>query len=359
MKKNFSLIIYVMLFILILSVPVYWFNYQGNGQVFSLEEQRKLAAFPTLADYKTAARQILKGDFKSSQDHIQSKFENAAADQFPLRLEWIEAGRLVERSLIRLAYSWLNDPAMPASISLPAMDVDPFYAMRDGSMLFNAPGKFYDQTKMDIDLRINNYKDMVTHFPNQHFYIFYVDQINNSAYHPLNSYFPEVNNGRSFQYFEENLPRGIELSKLMLTSYQDYEDFFYHSDHHWNIHGAWIGYDKVYKMLSPHYPEMGPELTLKGIIPVPGAKFLGSLARDTFYPIQRDGFEIADVDMPPYTLTMNSILTYQNTLADYMAEEADNPQRSKYFDYYGYFNGSYPPIREYSFDNAAPRNLLV
>jgi hypothetical protein len=349
------------LLILLLTVPTYWATLQGKWNKNSVEEQRILATFPAIS-WKgnwMVTKDLIKGNVASVEkilwDQIldrayQRRIERASIDQFPLRIHFIEMALTLERSITRLSYSLLDDPAIPASWATTEL------VMRDESMLLYTPAVFDDQVKKNIDARIQNYKKLVSLYPNQHFYIFYVERLHVSKYHPMNSYYPGADNGRSFEYFEKNLPAEIGLSKLMLTSYQDFVRNFFHTDHHWNIYGAWKGYEEIYKMLAPDYPEIGPELKLNRTYQLPGIQSLGSLARGTLYPITPDPFEVADVKMPPYDLYITGNKT---PVSHRLEDRVVNPDLNPYYYYYRALYITIVSTREYYFHNNAPRNLLV
>jgi hypothetical protein len=356
--KDISLrrIIFLILLGFIYSVPVSWLSCQGKCAQVSLEEQRELVGFPSWKDYQKAFKQSMIGNTTAANNLIQANVENAVIDQFPLRFNFMQVERVIERWIIGLSYSMVSDPIIPASMRSPEYLELPFFVNREGSRLVYPPIMYDDQVEKGIYLRIDNYRNLLNVFPKQHLYIFYVDRIGNSKYNPLNSNFPDADAGRSFEYFQRKLPPGIGLSGLMLGNYQDYVENFFNTDHHWNIRGAWKGYEEIYKMLAPNYPGISPELTLQGTHLVPGVKFLGSLARQSLYPILPDQFEIADVKLQPYELYINrNNVPFKNKYA----ELAKNASFEKYFNYYDAIYLQDVNLKEYSFHNNASRNLLI
>jgi hypothetical protein len=356
MKHNYRLFIYLILLVFLLSVPIYWISRLGKLEQLSIAEQRKLKTFPTWEDYKKGAKQLFQRNVPSVSSLIQNKFENAANDQFPFRYELTQAERVVERGLISLAYFLLNDPAIPASMTIPVSNTMPYFVMRDGSRMFNPPSFYNEGIKKRIDQRINNYCELVKLYPKQNFYIFYLERIQVSKYYPLNSYFPDADNGRSFKYFEKNLPPKIGLSKLMLTGYQDYVEKFFRTDHHWKIQAAWKGYEEIYKMLAPGHPNIGPQLTLAGMRVLPGVNYLGSLARQSMFPILPDSFEVADVSLPSYELY---ITKEREPVKERLEDLAKINNIDPYHNYYDSIYLSSMDIREYYFPNSPARNLLI
>jgi hypothetical protein len=133
-------------------------------------------------------------------------------------------------------------------------------------------------------------------------------------------------------------------------------DKFFHSDHHWNIRGAWAGSENIYEMFRAHNPEIGPRLILQGTHLMPGVKYMGSFASQSFYPVTPDAIEIADVKMPPYDLYIHQEkLLVKERLPDLEKITSSYP-------YYDYYRSLYLPtmdIREYDFHNNTARNLLI
>ncbi len=141
-----------------------------------------------------------------------------------------------------------------------------------------------------------------------------------------------------------------------LENLDEYEQLFFHSDHHWNIRGAWKAYEGIYNMIAPGYPGISPKLALKGFVAIPGVKFCGSYARLSLYPCQGEPFEYADVDLPTYVTKINGKKGTYGNRAAYLAGQF----KTKLYTYHhGAFFGSVKPIVEYHFDTQTDRNLLL
>ena len=159
--------------------------------------------------------------------------------------------------MIRLAYIFQDDPAIPADAASGLI------VFRDGSMIDAKPATFNIDTISNLETRIQNYRELMTEYPELNFYVYYIERLQSSTAHPLNPYFPEADRGQTFQYFEEHIPEGLEVGKLSLKTLDDRLKFFYRTDHHWNIRGAWKAYEDVYEMIAPNYPGISPCWSLK------------------------------------------------------------------------------------------------
>ena len=252
--------------------------------------------------------------------------------------------------MIRLAYQFLDDPAIPADAASGLI------VLRDGSMIEDIPTSFNTDTISNLDRRIQNYQELLAQYPQINFYVYFIERLYSSPFHPLNPYFPQADSGRTFQYFEEHKPEGLEVGGLALNTPGDRLKYFYRTDHHWNIRGAWKAYEEIYEMIAPHYPGISPKLTLKGFKEFPGLEFLGSWARATYYPVQADRFEMADVDMPPIRIfNRHGVEIIEDTGAEY---DAGNYNNAPYVNHYAAFGGNYDQF-EFVNESSPDRNLLV
>ena len=362
MKRNFLQFLFLGVFgLALLYVPGYWISLRGKFSDSSSIEKRPLATFPlpSYKNFKLAVKSVLQGKVKESgalffnqfiDRSFQKEFESAAADQFPFRITVVQTARSLERGMIRLAYLFLSDPAIPTDAH------SNLYVMRDSSRIIYGVNTFSPATKASIDVRIKNYADLLQRYPDQKFYLFYFQRLADSAYHPLLNYFKNPDAGQSFQYFKDNKPQGLILSDWMITGMDDHIKYFYKTDHHWNIQGGCHGYQEIYKMLAGGFPAISPALECDKFITIPKYMYLGSLARETLYPIQPEKFEIADVRLPPYRVITNGQVVYHDGNHPRVTlDSSKNPYR----DLYLIFSGPNVPLEEYVFDNQSHRNAII
>jgi hypothetical protein len=333
-----------------------------NLQTFSEIEKTELDQFPqfNLENFKNGIKHLLNGNFSLAfktafadflTNSFQEDIENAASDQIPLRLYLTTCARWVEQAQIKAAYEFLPDPAIPVSA-----DVDYFLLRSDQQVFVQPPATWDDNRRELIDKRIQNYQNVQQLFPEINFFIFYLEHIAYSPYHPMNSLYPQADQGQSFNYFLENKPENLRVSCLLLSSLDEFREKFFNTDHHWNIRGAWAAYEIIYEMLSSEISGLGPKLELKGFKSIEGLNFCGSIIRRTLYPCEPEIFEYADVDIPSHrTFVDGKESEYGNKQAYLNGDFSRDPLA----DHHAGFYGPVSPLVEYDFDNPNNRNLLI
>jgi hypothetical protein len=84
--------------------------------------------------------------------------------------------------------------------------------------------------------------------------------------------------------------------------------------------------------------------------------FLGSLARQSLYPVQAEKFEIANVKLPPYRVISNGKVTYHDQNPQNLTT---NSSSNPYTNYYDVYFGVNTPLEEYIFENGSHRNAII
>lgn len=362
--RRYQTTVVVLFFLTLTAVPVIWWMPGRLVEQSSLIEGRELARFPSvdaldLQVFRSAAKRVLHGKpFEAlelvtnqlDQRNFEQQVEEATSDQFPFRMSWIQRAKALERGMIRLAYLFLDDPAIPADAASGLI------VLRDGSMIDAKPAAFNANTISNLDNRIKNYRELMAEYPELNFYVYFIERLYSSPFHPLNPYFPEADRGQTFKYFEVHKPEGLEIGKFSLNNLEDRLKYFYRTDHHWNIQGAWNAYEDIYEMIAPHYPGISPMLKLKGFQGFQGLRFLGSWARATYFPIQPDQFEIADVDLPPLRIyNRHGADIIDDASARYLAGNYDTTPYTNHYAVFGGYRDQFKFINKESPD----RNLLV
>ena len=234
--KPFVYRIQLLLFLLILfSVSGYWMMQKDNLPKVSAIEWRELNQFPKMDffEVKRTGSLIVKGRFSEAKtyffdqflDHsFQNSFTAACSDQFPLRIGLIRTARGVDRLMISATYKFLPDQAIPLDAKTD------FFISRDQSTVFEGIPQFDAETRERLDQRIANLAELAAEHPQQNFYVFYFEKLAYSKFDPRLPAFKELDGGRSFTYFEEHLPGTVTLGKMELTSLEDYNQNFYHTD---------------------------------------------------------------------------------------------------------------------------------
>jgi len=97
-------------------------------------------------------------------------------------------------------------------------------------------------------------------------------------------------------------------------------------------------------------------LEFEDIFEFPGVEFLGSMARETFYPVEGDDFMVEIITIPSFEMLKSG-------------QEIKDSPRTAYFSgvystipYTNHFNAFYGKVTdliEYTFENYADKNLLI
>ena len=219
MKKFYSFALTIF-FLLILAVPVLWVVKGNEPQEVSVVEARNLAAIEpastpnlqralnliTNKKYFDAAKIMI--DLYTNASFINN-FERVVSDQFPYRMSIIEFSKALDRRIIKFVYSFTDDPVYPADMT------SNIYYDSINDQLLDPITPFNANTMENINLRIENYENLLNLNPDKNFYLYYHQNIEDSEFHPLTPYFPDADKGQSIKYFENLLPQRINFEKFL------------------------------------------------------------------------------------------------------------------------------------------------
>ena len=148
--------------------------------------------------------------------------------------------------------------------------------------------------------------------------------------------------------FKDKLSSKIKVANMDITSLEQYKNYFYKTDHHWNMNGALAGYYDIMDILGK-VPVDNLEVVNKR-----ERKFYGSMAKSVLNDKTYD--DILDVDKK---------LDYDVLVNGKQASEVFKPRQIRldrdylYYDYYvQYFNGQYGEIC-YDYHKDKEENLLI
>jgi len=346
----------------IFSVPLFWTIRGNNPDQFSLIEYRNLVQF-NAKDYvlRNLIGSLFRGSFSSARESLvnlaierndQKRLEVVVSDQFPLRIDMIRIARAVDRAFINLAYLPTSDPAIPTDM------YSEYFVLRDESAIIFRPARFGPKEQALVDQRIDNYRTLIEQYPEINFFAYHMDRLKYSPLNPLVPAIPNADAGRSLVYFEQHLPAGLSFAKMDLQSLDEHLQYYYRTDHHWNIHGIVLAYNQIYDLLKGQYSDISPRLDLDQVVSFPGANFLGRPAVISFYPIAPDQFEGLLVDLPPYRIfEFSTEITESYNLSQ--SYHAGNYSTDPYYYHYGEYFGGINGFLEYVSANSSNRNLML
>ena len=362
MKKNIQNLVFILIiFVLLVSPSIFWLSRGGNWTKESILEDRELAAFPqvSLQEFKTGLKRIYQGLYAEAGEVFFDQFINgsfqrrvnkAAAEQMLLRIPLVELAKSFDRAVIHSAYAALPDGAFPASFN------SGLYVDRRGENLMQDLALFNQTEKEAIDTRIANYEQLLAEYPDLHFYVYNIETLPYSRFHPLADYFLEADNGQSLDYFLANKPENLAFANFALNSYADYQNRFFRTDQHWNIRASLDAYEKIYALLKDQYPDISPMLTAEAINKIEGLEFQGSMARKSLYPVEPDILEYASVSMPAYDTYVDGELNNYSGRENYLNGIYN---REKFYNHYRGFYGKQQILIQFHFNNETRRNLLM
>ena len=357
-SKSVNLLV-VLFFLTVFAVPLTFLG-GDNTQTINWVEGRRMTGFELgQRGFVTALRDLVKGDSAALKAVIDEQFikrailinvEQAASDQFPLRLAAIRTAKALDRLFIRLAYLFSADPAIPADMH------SEYFIVREHPVIIPEPERFRESTLRVIDDRISNYETLIAAHPEVNFYLYQIERIQNSEQHPLYPYFEGLAGSQYSDYFRAHQPEGLVLGEFSINSFDDHLQYFYQTDHHLNARGILLVYHQIHELLATHYPEISPERSYDQFIGLQGVEFHGTAARIAFHPLKETIFEVVDYALPPHRVYEHGEeITYGNS-ADYLA--GIFPQ-DDYFNHYEGFYGGDRGLIEFVFENQPDRNLLV
>lgn len=146
--------------------------------------------------------------------------------------------------------------------------------------------------------------------------------------------------------FVNRLNKGINTSVMKINSNKGYKDYFYSTDHHWNINGALSGYKDIMTMLNKNYR------TDLNVVTIDNLKYHGSIAKSSLSTRVSDNFYDIDLNLD-YKVLVNG-----KENSSHKPRKMTYSGNNAFFDYYvHYFNGQYGMV-EYDYDNKED-NLLI
>lgn len=338
MAKNLRDIIFtiiVLTFICIVPVSYAILDYGGKASPL---DGRALQVFPM-----PGFGSVMSGEF-------QSTFEKAMSDQFPGRTRLLMLDAMLDRLVSFAAYLPFDDMPVPVSSKSSVM--------RYRGRYLAAPVEMNEKINEYFDRRVRNYEEILRSLPDINLYVYDIEIPAYSDQNPANRYFHLALGEQLEKRFYQVKPEGLHFGRLDLESYSDLDRYFYKSDHHWNIHGAWKGYLDMYSMLAENYPDIGPPLENRGFYTVwEGLPFYGYYAREAASKSIWDYIEDVDVEVPRHRTLING--KEQPRSLREVPEDERRPSPDVFTSRYGEYFGVDYRLVEYRMDNGKSRNLLI
>lgn len=139
---------------------------------------------------------------------------------------------------------------------------------------------------------------------------------------------------------------------LKIDSADDYCNYFYQTDHHWNYKGSYMGYTQMARMmLGRKEPLLKPLETVTFDI-----TFNGSYARRAGKPLSKEKFAAYRFNLPKVTVFING---KKGVYGHQSAYFSNRYRKDEMFNHYGYFYGGDKGLIQLSAQQSKKQNLLM
>lgn len=185
----------------------------------------------------------------------------------------------------------------------------------------------------------------------------------NQAFKDVDSYFYFVNQSKSINFntvsnkeneFLTYIKKEFhfkDIDGLKIQSFEQYKDYFYETDHHWNYKGSYQGYKDIIQMILPQDQLLEPikEKTYD-------VYYYGSNARTTSIYSNKEKFTVYQFDLPKYTTYINGVKSVYGNKKMY--ENNQYYTNEGYNHYRAYYGGDFAEVI-YDFHQPEKENLLI
>jgi len=152
-------------------------------------------------------------------------------------------------------------------------------------------------------------------------------------------------------YLNKNMKNPYHIDELKYNNYEEYKEYFYKTDHHWNHKGAYQGYKDIYNLLniSDKILEPTEEKTYN-------IDFFGSYSRYSRFYNFKEKFTVYKYKTLDYTTKINGVIKPYDYPSEY---DNGTYKKTRAFNHYArYYGGDYAEVI-YDFDNPKKENLLI
>ena len=320
-KKIYKIILIVMFFMptmLIFIVPI-----RGEKEISKLES-RKLEKIP---DFSFSS--FFDGSF-------QDKLEKSITDQMILSQTIKVNIKKLKNSINTHVYSFLitNKKNCKGYIEV----ADGYYSYNCSTYLIEKP--------------VINYRDEVF-------------ESNKSIYNNIRAdkyiYFIEKDRSINFDNIDEKNKwfegvkknfKAKKYAKFSLNSYNELEEYFYKTDHHWNYKGSYKGYTEIIKMMLGNKEKILKPVKVEKFNTI----FNGSASRKSLTSFSDEQFTVYSFKKLKYTSYINDKPGNYGSKDSYLNGIYKN---NLYANHYAlYYGGDFAKV-EYDFNNKNKDNLLI
>lgn len=277
--------------------------------------------------YYTPTGTNIIGKVKDKIMSLETSIDNRATNYFPF-------------------FTGINSAYYKVNMKLDSLLSDEIYVKNntdDEYIIYNKKHNFFylinNLSTQEMNSRVKSqakfYNDINNKYPNVNMYVYLPlrYELTQMCSNSLNGYVDS---------FESELNEDIRVSKLEALSNEEYLQYFYKTDHHYNANGALKAYEDILKMM---HIDSTNEYTVKTV----KTPYYGSMAKSALNDSISDELQAIDTDIEISLKEPNEAfkpMTIKDT-------------KNKFYDYYiGYFNGQFDEII-YKYNESSDRNLLI
>ncbi len=164
--------------------------------------------------------------------------------------------------------------------------------------------------------------------------------------------FNDIQKSRAFEYIKQTFPMD-GYDRLSFNSFEEYKNYFYQTDHHWNFIGSYTGYTKIMRLLE------GPGVDVLR----PSGRhtyhtvFNGSRSRDNLLGSATEEFTVFKFNLPEYKTFVNDVERAYGFRDRYVSDE-EYPNKL-YSNHYGLYYGDDRAKVVYDFNQPEKESILI
>lgn len=227
--------------------------------------------------------------------------ESFAAQEFQNNLENALSDQIFGSSAMKKAYhAWTADYAARMMQGVLSEHKDRYFNIL-GSLVFGGDQLVYaprelEEEKEKLQARADCYNALIQAYPDIEFYSYYIEK--DSDIH-----FDTGEKIGASEYYHHliDLPEK-QKAVFLIDSYDQFREYFYRTDHHWNNRGSYEGYREILQLLGCKDEPLVPseEVTITN-------SFAGSKTAYLKTPYFEEPFCVYPFDFPPMDITVNGI----------------------------------------------------
>lgn len=257
---------------------------------------------------------------------LQDEIEDYLSGCWPARDEALLANAALQRNLIQLAATSFHFDTWHTYY-----DSDQVYNSSSNA-LFEVPDAATNANAKTLESAAKAINSIQENHPDMRVVIYITDRSRLSNANPVQSLSNSAIDYEFIQaHFFELLNDDIEVLTDPLDTPTDFFAYYFKTDHHWNIHGAYQAYCKIAKTL-----DITP-LEPTGEVEYPEHPFFGTLDRRGLYSSLSDTISDYLFDLPPLSTFRNNKPFERNHKTQYRTKDGLDANQAKYNAYEYYF----------------------